>query len=532
MKKQIIFSPINFINKVENITTEIIKKQNKKDSKAIFDYDLHDNIVNFYIVGFYNVLEYMSLKGNGEVPITVIKKHMRYRKMVDGYTVLISHVDFMQALEDNNFLVRTYKGSSYHEKCSVFEVGSNIGTELVCKEVEYTSIKSNLSTLKKAYSSREKKYGIPQVQRQIANFKQIGLNSSLQNIVKHGTENEITIPKQLKGIKQLVDVDRQKIWVTYTTQKRFYSTITNINKEYRKFLSVGGQDLVEIDIPSSQPLFLYTLFSKSVGNTDESILIKDTLENNQFYEMLIIGMYNWNIKERSLLEQFDANLIDIDKTFFNDTLRASKTLSKKYDISYRDAVNYFLKNDLFESESAIRNYIKKAVMQILYGKPVTRKNATGNISYLNLPYTNNANTKGCNKKDAESIITGFNIIKNQRFAEIFSMTYPELFSFIKTTKKSQTKEENDKLWEAKQLISSNSIKNFTKAYKLTENSPFLFHKLQTIEAEIIQKVTSSLGKNFFVTIHDSILVCRSNEKAVKRMLEYELNHYTGLNIKL
>ena len=142
MKKQIVFAPITFINKVDSITTSLIRQTNHKD--LIFQTDLHDNIVSHFIVGFYNVLEYISHKGNLQgypIPKRVLDKALRFQKTIGGVKIEIPYIEFIDALESNNFLIRIYKGNAFSKQCSVYELGTDIGNQLVSREIEFSSIK-------------------------------------------------------------------------------------------------------------------------------------------------------------------------------------------------------------------------------------------------------------------------------------------------------------------------------------------------------------------------------------------------------
>lgn len=64
---------------------------------------------------------------------------------------------------------------------------------------------------------------------------------------------------------------------------RLHSVITNLQKDYRRFLSYNGQKLVNIDISNSQPYLLCLLLNPSFWNKDSDILLN-------------IGMLSQNIQ--------------------------------------------------------------------------------------------------------------------------------------------------------------------------------------------------------------------------------------------
>lgn len=76
---------------------------------------------------------------------------------------------------------------------------------------------------------------------------------------------------------------------------RLHSAITNMQKDYRKFLTYDGQSLINIDIANSQPYLLCLLLNPSFWDKNSSLSLN-------------IGMLSPNIQERFSEEQI-SNII-------------------------------------------------------------------------------------------------------------------------------------------------------------------------------------------------------------------------------
>jgi hypothetical protein len=73
-----------------------------------------------------------------------------------------------------------------------------------------------------------------------------------------------------------------------TTGNRAHTNLTNLKKDLRSFLSVEGEQLGQVDIKNSQPLFFY-LHIKDIPEIpiDEKDRYREIVENGRFYEFFM-----------------------------------------------------------------------------------------------------------------------------------------------------------------------------------------------------------------------------------------------------
>ena len=86
-----------------------------------------------------------------------------------------------------------------------------------------------------------------------------------------------------KFLIQLIDDGFLNLKIDYKTG-RMFTAITNLSKELRGCLEIDGEQLIELDIASSQPLLLAKLYREEC---DEYYKYKDLVESGSFYEFMI-----------------------------------------------------------------------------------------------------------------------------------------------------------------------------------------------------------------------------------------------------
>ena len=86
-----------------------------------------------------------------------------------------------------------------------------------------------------------------------------------------------------KFLIQLINDKFLNLNIDYKTG-RMFTAITNLSKELRGCLEIDGEQLVELDIASSQPLLLSTLYQ---DHGEEYFKYKSLVESGRFYEFMI-----------------------------------------------------------------------------------------------------------------------------------------------------------------------------------------------------------------------------------------------------
>ena len=69
---------------------------------------------------------------------------------------------------------------------------------------------------------------------------------------------------------------------------RIHTNLTNLKSDFRRFLSVQGEKLGQVDIKNSQPLFLYLIIKDNADISDsEKQEYRQLVEEGRFYEMFM-----------------------------------------------------------------------------------------------------------------------------------------------------------------------------------------------------------------------------------------------------
>ena len=82
--------------------------------------------------------------------------------------------------------------------------------------------------------------------------------------------------------------DRDYRFSVDTTGNRAHTNLTNLKKDLRSFLSVDGENLGQVDIKNSQPLFFYLHIKDNPEiQSDEKERYREVVENGIFYEFFM-----------------------------------------------------------------------------------------------------------------------------------------------------------------------------------------------------------------------------------------------------
>jgi hypothetical protein len=92
-------------------------------------------------------------------------------------------------------------------------------------------------------------------------------------------------------LMQIERINKGKMFRVIDINNRFHHNLTNLKREFRKYLTIEGQPLKSIDINCSQPTFLAILLDRLSNKsndafTDELSKYKRVLKENDFYTYL------------------------------------------------------------------------------------------------------------------------------------------------------------------------------------------------------------------------------------------------------
>ena len=160
------------------------------------------------------------------------------------------------------------------------------------------------------------------------------------------------------------------MWVKDSFGNRLHTRLTSLKSDFRKYLSIDGQKLGQVDIANSQPLFLYLLMKNdSRINKEELDRFGDLVLNGKFYESLAEALdieYNKENKSKIKEDIFQVwyGSIKTDNEALTDAYIAFKSLFPSI-LKYVD----FLKRDYYKDccqlmQKTESDFIFKSVTRI------------------------------------------------------------------------------------------------------------------------------------------------------------------------
>lgn len=131
-----------------------------------------------------------------------------------------------------------------------------------------------------------------------------------------------------------IDLFSEKFSVIDKTGNRLHNNLTNVPTPLRKFLSLNGEELTQVDIKNSQPIFLYTMLRNYKIPIEELDKYKEIVCKTGFYEFFADKL-NFKLTEENR-QQFKRSifggvLFDVNR----------KTLSKYENVFNNEFPNIF-----------------------------------------------------------------------------------------------------------------------------------------------------------------------------------------------
>jgi hypothetical protein len=89
--------------------------------------------------------------------------------------------------------------------------------------------------------------------------------------------------KQLQANDSIGSIASKQHYLSRDKNGRLYSHLTSLRKDLRKFLTVGGERLSEIDVCCFQPLLLSGLVVDAVGEHPDTVSFREMCQTGDFY---------------------------------------------------------------------------------------------------------------------------------------------------------------------------------------------------------------------------------------------------------
>jgi len=134
-------------------------------------------------------------------------------------------------------------------------------------------------------------------------YVKINHDESLNYLNDLKNRGNIELNKFYKNLNSIDSIKNRNLFFKFDEFGRFHTNFTILKKEIRqKWLTIDNDDIMEIDISNSQPLFLGILLMEHLDiNDDEIKKYLGLIKNGLFYEYIISHFNNLTRKDVKLL---------------------------------------------------------------------------------------------------------------------------------------------------------------------------------------------------------------------------------------
>jgi len=256
-------------------------------------------------------------------------------------------------------------------------------------------------------------------------------------------------------------------WDVDDVTRRFHSSITNLKKEFRNFVTYDGHELVGIDLKNSQPYLSLVLFEPTFWlNEHQKINIKDLKQQKIAKEVnKIMGIY-FGEESSNYSKHMIDKLASLQENSSFQRYKNKVSEGQLYDHVLEACIDFYLDSDNLEEYlfNLDRHAIKLELIKVLYA---------GN-RYNSI---------------IKKVITG---------------QFEEPFNFFK-------------------LIKTKNKKRLSYLLQSLESTLFI--------QRIIKRITNENPKLPVYAIHDNIVTVRGHEGFVEHIMTDELFQATGVTPK-
>lgn len=204
---------------------------------------------------------------------------------------------------------------------------------------------------------------------------QIDYDKSMSFIENLKNSGNIEVNKYYKNIHSIESIKNKSLFFKFDEYGRFHTNFTILKKEIRqKYLKINNEEINEIDIGNSQPLFLSILIKNELSENDPDIsnyiwLVKQGL----FYEYIISKFPS--------LTRKDAKLLTYKVLFGHNGINSTdnKIFESLFPKVYNFIIDYKSINEDYKSLSHV---LQKMESDFIYGKVV--KEIYAKIKNINL----------------------------------------------------------------------------------------------------------------------------------------------------
>lgn len=192
---------------------------------------------------------------------------------------------------------------------------------------------------------------------------QIDYDKSMGFLNELKSEGKIEINKYYKNSHSIESIKNKTLFFKFDEYGRFHTNFTVLKKEIRqKYLKIDNEDIVEIDIGNSQPLFLALLIKKEMDPNDTEVNNYIWLtEQGLFYEHIISNFPS--------LDRKNAKLLTYKVLFGHNGINSveNKIFSTLFPKIYEYIIKYKSENENYKSMS---HKLQNMESDFIFGKVI------------------------------------------------------------------------------------------------------------------------------------------------------------------
>ena len=193
---------------------------------------------------------------------------------------------------------------------------------------------------------------------------QIDYDKSLDYLNDLKSKGNIEINKYYKNLHSIDSIKSSNLFFKFDEYGRFHTNFTILKREIRqKYLKIDNEDICEIDISNSQPLFLALLLKEEMDSTDNEISNYIWIsKQGLFYDHIISNFNN--------LTRGDAKLLTYKVLFGHNGINSTE--NKIFESLFPKIYSYIIEyKKLHENYKCMAHTLQKKESDFIFGKVIT-----------------------------------------------------------------------------------------------------------------------------------------------------------------
>jgi hypothetical protein len=317
---------------------------------------IHELILKFY----FSSKNYLDLEPNDDIKFNLYSSILRkkYGMHYNVYMDYLINIGFISMV--SNYYVGK-KAKTY--KINTFEIDSIKKVRISDAILEKKSTKEYLMQSITSYCNSPID---PKLRKKLVDdlyHVQIDYNKSIDFINNLKQKGNIETNKYYKNLHSIESIKNRNLFFKFDEYGRFHTNFTILKREIRQnFLKINNENIMEVDIGNSQPLFLALLVQEEMPPNDPEInnyiwLVRQSL----FYEHIISNFTG--------LTRGDAKLLTYKVLFGHNGVNSTE--NKIFEHLFPKIYNYIIEyKRVHDNYKSMSHTLQKMESDFIFGKVI------------------------------------------------------------------------------------------------------------------------------------------------------------------